>query len=227
MIKWIVASSILIAVIIALRYFLRGKISLQLQYALWGLVLLRLLIPYSIGSSGFSVMNTVQKVPVVQDFESVRDVGNIWHTESGAVEGYPSYELMPETPVTVAENKTKAEFTRMEKALAFREAFIHIWLCGVAILVIAFAASNVRFSSRLRRSRKPLEAKGSALPVYISNETDTPCLFGLLHPAIYLTQDAVENATILRHTVEHETTHFRHGDNFWAVLRIVCLVLHW
>ncbi len=54
MIKWIVTSSILIAVIIALRYFLRGKISLQLQYALWGLVLLRLLIPCSIGSSGFS-----------------------------------------------------------------------------------------------------------------------------------------------------------------------------
>lgn len=227
MIKWIVTSSILIAVIIALRYFLRGKISLQLQYALWGLVLLRLLIPFSIGSSGFSVMNTVQKVPVVQDFESVRDVGNIWHTESGTVEGYPSYELMPETPVTVAENKTEAEFTRMEKALAIHEAFIRIWVCGVAILVIAFAASNVRFSSRLRRSRKPLEAKVSALPVYISDETDTPCLFGLLHPAIYLTQDAAENATILRHTVEHETTHFRHGDNFWSVLRVVCLILHW
>jgi len=226
-IKWIVSSSILIAVIIALRHILKGKISLQLQYALWGLVLLRLLIPCSIGSSGFSVMNSVQKVPVVQDFESVRDVENIWHTESGSVEGYPSYELMPETPVTVADNKTEAEFTRMEKALAFREAFIRIWLCGAAILFIAFAVSNGRFSSLLRRTRKPLEVKGSALPVYISNETDTPCLFGLFRPAIYVTSGAAENATILRHTVEHETTHFRHGDNFWSVLRIVCLALHW
>ena len=227
MIKWIVTSSILIAVIIVLRYILKGKISLRLQYALWGLVLLRLLIPFSIGSSGFSVMNTVQKVPIVQDFESVRDFGNIWNTESGSVEGYPSYELMPETPVTVAENKTEAEFTRMEKALAFHEAFIRIWLCGAAILFIAFAASNVRFSFRLRRTRKPLEVKGSAFTVYISDETDTPCLFGLLRPVIYLTPDAAENATILRHTVEHETTHFRHGDNFWSILRGVCLVLHW
>jgi len=226
-IKWIVTSSILIAVIITLRHILKGKISLRLQYALWGLALLRLLIPFSIGSSGFSVMNTVQKVPVVQDLEIVKDVGNIWHTESGSVEGYPSYELMPETPVTVAENKTEAEFTRMEKVLTLREAFRKIWLCGAAILFFAFAVSNRRFASRVRRTRKPLTGKASPLPVYITDETDTPCLFGLFRPAIYVTPESAEDATILRHTVEHETTHFRHGDHFWSVLQVVCLALHW
>lgn len=227
MIEWIVTSSILIAVIITLRYLLKGKISLRLQYALWGLVLLRLLIPFSIGSSNLSVMNTAKGISVVQDVESVRGVGSIWHTGIGSVEGYPSYELMPETPVTVAEGKTEAEFARMERTLAFRKAFVLIWLCGVVILFGAFAVSNGQFASRLRRTRKPLEVKGYRLPVYITCETDTPCLFGLFRPTIYVTPETAEDATIIRHTVEHETTHFRHGDNFWSVLRVICLALHW
>ncbi len=227
MIEWIVTSSILIAVIITLRYLLKGKISLRLQYALWGLVLLRLLIPFSIGSSNLSVMNTVKGISVVQNVESVRGIGNIWHTGIGSVEGYPSYELMPETPVTIAEGKTEAEFARMERTLAFRKVFVPIWLCGMAILFATFAVSNGRFASHLHRTRRRLEVKGSALPVYITDETDTPCLFGLFRPAIYVIPEAAEDATILRHTVEHETTHFRHGDNFWSVLRVICLALHW
>jgi len=43
MMQWIVSSSVLILVVIALRYVLRGKLSLRMQYALWLLVLVRLL----------------------------------------------------------------------------------------------------------------------------------------------------------------------------------------
>ena len=45
MTEWIVTSSVLILIIAALRYLLRGRISLRLQYALWAVVLLRLLLP--------------------------------------------------------------------------------------------------------------------------------------------------------------------------------------
>ena len=61
MIEWIVSSSVLIAVVILLRTLLKGKISLRLQYALWGLVLLRLLIPVSFGSTALSVTNAVPR----------------------------------------------------------------------------------------------------------------------------------------------------------------------
>jgi beta-lactamase regulating signal transducer with metallopeptidase domain len=39
----VVASSALICAIAALRYLLRGKLSLRFQYALWALVAVRLL----------------------------------------------------------------------------------------------------------------------------------------------------------------------------------------
>lgn len=41
MMQWIVSSSVLILVVIALRYVLRGKLSLRMQYALWLLVLVQ------------------------------------------------------------------------------------------------------------------------------------------------------------------------------------------
>lgn len=44
MIEIIITSSVLILIIIAMRYLLRGKISSRLQYALWALVALRLLL---------------------------------------------------------------------------------------------------------------------------------------------------------------------------------------
>ena len=66
MIEWVVSSCILILAVIALRYLLRGRISLRLQYALWLLVLARLLLPVSFGSTDISVMSVVERAPVVQ-----------------------------------------------------------------------------------------------------------------------------------------------------------------
>ena len=54
--QWIVSSSVLILVVIALRYVLRGKLSLRMQYALWLLVLVRLLVPVSFGAVTVAVV---------------------------------------------------------------------------------------------------------------------------------------------------------------------------
>lgn len=46
-------------------------------------------------------------------------------------------------------------------------------------------------------------------------------------PSIYVTPDTRTEAETLRYALAHEQTHYRHGDNLWAVLRGVCLALHW
>ena len=73
--QWIVSSSVLILVVIALRYVLRGKLSLRMQYALWLLVLVRLLVPVSFGASDLSVMNAVpERAPTVQQGTYKQDI---------------------------------------------------------------------------------------------------------------------------------------------------------
>ena len=66
----VITSSVLVIGILLLRRVLRGKISARLQYALWLLVALRLILPAAaavfpeadmIPKSNFSIMNMAQK----------------------------------------------------------------------------------------------------------------------------------------------------------------------
>ena len=42
-----------------------------------------------------------------------------------------------------------------------------------------------------------------------------------------LTPASVESPETLRHVLAHETTHARHGDPIWSLLRCVCLAVYW
>ena len=72
--EWIISSSVLIAAVLLGRFLLRGKISLRLQYALWGIVLLRLLLPFQIFTSPFGTGAVSEQVdlaaPVRQVYHS-------------------------------------------------------------------------------------------------------------------------------------------------------------
>lgn len=87
--------------------------------------------------------------------------------------------------------------------------------------------SNLHFSKKLQKTRWLYERRNDALPVYESDAVETPCLFGLVRPAVYVTKEAVKDPKIMHHVLAHETTHYAHRDHIWAVLRCLCLVLHW
>ena len=55
----------------------------------------------------------------------------------------------------------------------------------------------------------------------------SPCLFGFFRPVIYLTEECAQDMQLLHHCAEHEYTHYLHRDHIWALLRGVCLALHW
>ena len=57
MFELVVTSTVMILVILCLRKLTLGKISMRLRYALWLLVVLRLLMPVSVGTSPVSVLN--------------------------------------------------------------------------------------------------------------------------------------------------------------------------
>ncbi len=231
MMQWIVSSSVLILVVIALRYVLRGKLSLRMQYALWLLVLVRLLVPVSFGASDLSVMNAVpERAPTVQQGTDRQDIvgeRNDAPTNAGTV-GIPAQSMNEAAPPDLVQNVTTATVTAptVEKTDWARIAKT-VWLAGAAALGLVFLAVNLRFGKKLRRSRERVEETDACLPVYESGETDTPCLFGVAKPSIYVTPDTRTEAETLRYALAHEQTHYRHGDNLWAVLRGVCLALHW
>lgn len=246
---WIISSSLLVLVIVVLRRILRGKGSLRLQYALWALVLLRLLLPFSLFDSSLSIMNLVGKGQDItlsaaadrtQDFEEIEyvpyiyeipatstDIGEIYTPQSGTVQGYYPGDSDHAFPTEILENATVEEFQQLERTMKARDILIPVWLSGTALFALYFLICNLRFGAALRRSRKEYNAPGSIIPVYVSGAVPTPCLFGLFRPAVYITSECENDPDILRHVLAHESTHYRHGDNIWAVLRCVILALHW
>ncbi len=238
MINWIISSSILILAMILLRYIFKGKISLRLQYGLWLLVAVRLLLPFNFGASSLSVENLTAKVvtqPEVQTaIEFSEQVVPIVSYESAYEEVLERYEEEGRFAEGIGAEELAAmeheAYERMEEIsigeLVLRVA-TSVWMAGAVVLGAVFAVSNDVFAKRVKRSRKMIETAYAKLPVYVSDTVETPCLFGIFKPAIYVTRTVAENETLLRHSVLHEMTHYAHGDLYWSVLRCVCLALHW
>lgn len=231
MIQWIVSSSLLLVVLIGLRFLLRGRIKPKLQYALWALALARLVLPISFGSVPISVENTVEKAPLVQEMEIADQVTHFDYHLDGFATGYYTFDPAQdqtsdtEQSAPVTELFTHAEADRITHLRTTKGNLLILWVGGMVIMAVAFLVSNVVFALRLRKSRKLLE-KGR-LPIYVTEATETPCLFGLFRPAIYLTPAVAEEEHHRTYAIAHETTHYRHGDFVWSVLRSLCLIVHW
>ena len=235
MMQWIVSSSILILVMAGLRFLLGNKTRLSLRYALWALVLVRLLVPFQFGSSSISVQNPVEKAPVVQQIQLADKVEHFVYHVDGTATGY--YQWEPQW--NHSEDSGKAEpveqefttqqaqtLTLMKDVLKITKTWLkRVWVAGMAVTGSIFLLSNLRFARRLRRSRRLLEK--NVLPVYVTEAVETPCLFGLFRPAIYLTRLVAEEPRHRQYAVAHELTHHQHGDGMWSALRCVCLILHW
>ncbi len=239
MINWIISSSALILVLIALRYITRGRISPRLQYALWALVLVRLLVPVSFGSTGWSVNNLSEAVRERLAVQNVLELGRVHiparSFESAYAQVVEEYQArgvdVSQLEGGELEALDREAYERMTgpggSELLGRIAW-YIWLSGIAVTGLCLLISNLRFAAALRKTRQECaDIPYTPLPVYRSDAVETPCLFGLFRPAIYLTSEAMENETVLRHALEHETTHFCHGDHIWAFARCLCLMLHW
>ena len=243
MIEWIVSSSVLILIIVILRYGLKGKISLRLQYALWGLVLIRLLVPVSFGNSEFSIINLLPETILQAERDAAGDIEVTQESQSavvpiagasvGEAEGrQETTSGIPDGIVSVPNTEHLAEIKtgyaqKIKAEINFLQLWKIIWLLGVVLVGSVFLTANVMFASRIRKIRKKVENSNGHFRIYWTEALDTPCLFGLFSPAIYLTPESMEKETTQRHIIEHETTHYRHGDHIWAVLRGFCVAIHW
>ncbi|MBQ8355550.1 MAG: M56 family metallopeptidase [Oscillospiraceae bacterium] len=229
--EWIISSSVLIAAVLLGRLLLRGRISLRLQYALWGIVLLRLLVPVQFFTSDFGTGSMAREVdistPVRQAYASANEdryeaVYNEAYRQLEAHYAANSWSIAPDTI-------EKEAYTMAQEAqkLDLNQLLQRIWLGGMALMTAVIVACNVHLACQLRKRRWKLDVPASLLPVYVTEAVPTPCVFGFFRPAIYLTPDAAKGSQIRAHVLEHELTHYRHGDHIWSVLRSLCLVLHW
>ena len=239
MIELLITSSLLILAVLAARALLAGRISRRMQYALWGLVLLRLLLPVSLPQSRASVLNAL---PDTAQVSLARPEEFSGETLPVPVDTKVQTGTAPETdlaqPATggmqagisggvadISGSEPHPEWSLNPAAL-----LPLVWAAGAVLTGGALLWANLRFVLRLRRERCQMDLapeQTGGLPVYLCHDLASPCLHGLLHPAIYLNPAALENRERLEFVLAHEKTHYRHKDHLWGALRCVLLAAYW
>ncbi len=248
----LITSSVLIVAVLILRRLFRRTLSRRAQYAMWGLVLLRLVFPLDLPWADFSVLTAAQPIRQEMTYQA-----NMHVFYSDPVREMTPAELLerniqvPEVPTAedgaamilvtqpkpgstagprqegylVRDPDTDAVTLYADMAVGPWEFLDAVWKAGMVAVGAWFILSNAWFYWKLRKSRTPCEAD-SAYRVYLVGEgvLPSPCLF---LGAIYLTPAAVETPERLRHVLAHEETHARHLDPLWSLLRCVCLSVYW
>lgn len=237
----LIGSSLLIVIVAALRTLLRGKVSARLIYALWGVVLLRLLVPFSLDwklpsaeGAARTAYERTELSEAMLPYDSVSAPYAAGYSRSVLPEDDPiqpyldAGEAAPEYRVELHNEGTpeaETEFVFLRPWTEVLSSYLRpLWLIGTLAALVLLAYTNLSFYAKLRRTRRPIGSTEAGLPAYETDAIASPCLFGLFRPAIYV---RAEDAGRLRHVLAHEDCHFRHLDHIWALLRAACLAVYW
>lgn len=230
----LLTSSALILALLALRQLFRRTVSRRMQYALWLLVLVRLLVPVNVGTLAHNVLSAAEPVQAVVEERLDTPVLYVQDgterrpaqlANGNAPQGDP---LSP--PSDAAQSAPADEYsivTPTYRTVTLSEALTYVWYAGMAGVGAWFLFTNLRFARALRKARTPYRVEGCRYPVYLVSALPSPCLFGVLRPAVYLNEKALQSPDALRFVLAHEQTHARHLDPLWSLLRGVCLTVYW
>lgn len=234
----LITSSILILLLAALRPLLRGRIDPRLQYALWLIIALRLLVPVELATSAYSALALLDRaegparaaqaigqahVPIpAQSYDSAYVQIIREYEENGVDTTQLSDRELERVDAQARERSQGATLAQL-----FEKYARPLWLGGAALTGLWFLLVNLRFRRRLRAAELAVIEPSTKLPVYVSDALLSPCLCGTFRPAIYITPHAVRDPDRLRHVLAHESAHYRHKDHWWALVRCLCLCLYW
>jgi len=214
----ILTSSALIAAVLFLRKLLKGKIGSGMQYAVWLIVAVRLLLPSPLLPSRASIMNgaaeTAAKAIEAQRF------------------GSPGTEQR--TPASIVKNPEQAapagadpDSPRGMRQPEIRKTLQIVWYCGAGTTAAVIVTANLIFYRKLRKTRKQYTTDLSRYKVYLTEAVSAPCIFGIFRGAIYVTEREIPDKAALRCILAHEEAHLRMKDPIWNVIRACCVILHW
>lgn len=170
----IITSSVLILCIMLIRIIFKGKISSRLQYALWLLVAIRLMIPASaqiymtIGSvEGFRIMDLTRMLETkVGDVTERLEQPVTFVASMNGVAGELAAEYILENdgdPFTTADGPTSV-FVAGKIGLTWVDVLRGIWIGGMIVVALWMIIVNIAFVRRLHKGRKEYVLECDDLP---------------------------------------------------------------
>ena len=245
----IITSSILILALILLRKLCWRKVSRRLQYGLWLLVVIRLLVPAQFFTSSFSIMQVIDYAGevVYEQWELIHSgqQGSVVADEQ--LTDMQVHKTFQDQMITDTEGRGQLDRENSQTLVGvqdearkpegfdvggnsdigvFGSVLLGIYIVGVLTIAGCLILCNLRFRKKLVAGRRLIGQEGR-LKVYLAEQLESPCLCGMFAPAIYMTEAGLATQERKHHILLHEMTHYKHGDHIWTLVRSLCLVLYW
>ena len=207
-------ASVVILIVLLARLLLK-RAPKWISYALWAVVLLRLLCPVSLESP---VSLVPQMEPVAESYTltdaSVSPAGAA-QAAVRAVGDVVNGGLGVQRIKTAEPGESVASLWWEVWVLAGQ----YIWLGGIAVMLIYSAVSYIRLRRRLI----------GALPlgddIFLADHVASPFVMGLVRPKIYLPSSLGEREQ--EYIILHERHHIRRLDHVMKALAFLALCIHW
>ena len=201
-----ISASWLVLVVLALRLVLK-RAPKWVNVLLWGMVALRLMLPFSI-ESALSLIPSAETVsPEVVQFDPAPTITSGVEFIDNAVN--PS----------LSESFAAAPLASVNPLYVWTYLAGWVWLIGLAAMLLYALVSYLRLR-RCVRASIPLREN-----IYVCDEVPSPFILGIVHPRIYLPSalDEAQRGSVL----SHERAHLARRDHWWKPLGFALLAVYW
>ena len=234
----------MIVVVMILRKLFGSRVKSGAICVLWALVAIRLLIPVQLFGNVVNVTDYLTEnvinlqgrgitTEVQVKWDSVSDSQTGGHSQTGddsqaGSSAQSDGNIQTGSSVMSDNNAQTGSYVRSTSHVQ-SDDYVKIvnymrviWLIGMVVMFAVVVVSNLIFTGRLMSSRK-LAGKSGRINIYKTETVDSACLYGVVRPAVYVNDNAGDNEFI----INHELTHYRHRDNWWALVRMLCVCIYW
>ncbi len=221
-----------ILLMVVVRKFLRKPLGNRLIYFLWLLIAIRLLCPLALANPFINEFR-----PYYLDDQAIRPIaGQLKIRFEDAVDSLRRLarsdkgSWVYQGARSIVDGMYYGTLTRL---------LMQLYLLGTGAVALFFGVSNVRFRRKLKLSRIEeisgklreqyldvcKERKIKPIPVWFVDPLPSACLVGVVRPYIALPLTAAPQEAV--HVLTHEVCHYKGGDHWFTILRLLCCVVHW
>ena len=201
-----ISASWLVLVVLVLRLVLK-RAPKWVDVLLWGMVALRLMLPFSIESALSLIPSAETLSPEVVQFDPAPTITSGVELIDNAVN--PS----------LSESFAAAPLASVNLLYVWTYLAGWVWLIGLAAMLLYALVSYLRLRRRVSASI-PLREN-----IYVCDEVASPFILGILRPRIYLPSalDEAQRGSVL----SHERAHLARRDHWWKPLGFALLAVYW
>ncbi len=235
LIQMSISGAVMILVIVVIRALLLHRLPKRAFTVLWGVVLVRLLIPYTLPCpfSAYSLLEGIG-APEISQAAPSPSVGNATLPPlTDLNSGDPVTPLEPDLPTDSA----PAPEVPLESGLPF-DIGTAVWIAGMAACTVSFAVSYIKCRIRFRES---LPAESPRITEWLaehklrrrisvrqSDRIAAPLTYGVFRPVILLPKNYEKiDPDDLRFVLAHEYVHIRRFDAVFKLMLAAALCVHW